>query len=624
MIVPMTKVFIVARRDDRDRLLSELRGRGVIHLAPLDPAKAALDEKTAGGLRDVERVLQILEGHQPEGPTPALQPAEAVQEALDIQRRTAERLSRLASLERVLEELSIWGDVRVEQFEALRKAGLDVRFFAVPEELVDEVHAECVQPVGTLPGQKVLVAVLERRREIHVPKKASPVPLPSRDAPSVRAEAAEIEAAMLQDVRRLRELAHLRGAIEAHLAKLQQQSDYVRAVRGALSDEHLFALQGWMPAADASALQADLAKGELVAAVKIVPPEPDENPPTLIRYPRWARPIRAMFDILGTVPGYREFDLSGFFMVALPLFGAMLIGDAGYGLVFLLVGLIGRPRIISTVSREAANLILIFGAVTLAWGVLTCNIFGVTPKELAFAGGFGDVAEMRAGGGFWAVLGRIMLAFGVLWNPDDQIARNIIIQASFLIGGTHLVLAHLRQALGYAPNPRFLAEAGWCCFLIGMLGVVWMLFFPEQVWMPMPVMIGLLIVGAVLVVLFSHPSPNPAKRLGLGLVANILPMISTFSDTVSYIRLMAVGLASYYIASAFNGLAYQVASPSIWLLPFGVLIVVLAHALNIVLGIIAIFAHGVRLNMLEFSSNAGVQWAGYPFAPFAPRVRTGQ
>lgn len=41
------------------------------------------------------------------------------------------------------------------------------------------------------------------------------------------------------------------------------------------------------------------------------------------------------------------------------------------------------------------------------------------------------------------------------------------------------------------------------------------------------------------------------------------------------------------------------------------------HALNIVLCLIALLAHGVRLNMLEFSNNAGVEWAGYPFQPFA-------
>ena len=130
-------------------------------------------------------------------------------------------------------------------------------------------------------------------------------------------------------------------------------------------------------------------------------------------------------------------------------------------------------------------------------------------------------------------------------------------------------------------------------------------------------MSGLLLGGAVLFVLFSHPSKNPLKMVGLGIADNILGVIGAFSDTMSYIRLMAVGLASYYIASAFNNLGMDIAAGSMILWIPAAVIIILAHALNIALGIIAVFAHGVRLNMLEFSSNAGVQWAGYPYAPFA-------
>jgi len=80
---------------------------------------------------------------------------------------------------------------------------------------------------------------------------------------------------------------------------------------------------------------------------------------------------------------------------------------------------------------------------------------------------------------------------------------------------------------------------------------------------------------------------------------------------------MAVGLASYYIASAFNALALGMSEATIWALPATVLVLLLAHGLNIALCMVAIFAHGVRLNMLEFSTNAGVQWTGYAYKPFA-------
>ena len=103
----------------------------------------------------------------------------------------------------------------------------------------------------------------------------------------------------------------------------------------------------------------------------------------------------------------------------------------------------------------------------------------------------------------------------------------------------------------------------------------------------------------------------------MGFASSLLPLISTFGDTMSYIRLMAVGMASFYIAFAFNDLGATIAGSATWQWALAAPIIVVGHLLNIALCLIAIFAHGVRLNMLEFSGNAGVQWAGYAYAPFA-------
>jgi V/A-type H+-transporting ATPase subunit I len=51
-------------------------------------------------------------------------------------------------------------------------------------------------------------------------------------------------------------------------------------------------------------------------------------------------------------------------------------------------------------------------------------------------------------------------------------------------------------------------------------------------------------------------------------------------------------------------------------------VLIFGHGLNIGLATVAIFAHGVRLNMLEFSNNAGVQWAGYAYRPFSANTIT--
>ena len=186
-------------------------------------------------------------------------------------------------------------------------------------------------------------------------------------------------------------------------------------------------------------------------------------------------------------------------------------------------------------------------------------------------------------------------------------------KVSLIIGCLHLILGRIRRFVERMPHQQALAELGWIVALGDMLVLIWYLLFigadrvPATVW-------WVLLAAMSLPAWFGKPSGNAGKRILLGCASSILPLLSTFSDTMSYIRLFAVGLASYYIASAFNILGARMAETATWFTAVPILI--FGHSLNIGLAAIAIFAHGVRLNMLEFSNSAGVQWAGYEYRPF--------
>ena len=98
----------------------------------------------------------------------------------------------------------------------------------------------------------------------------------------------------------------------------------------------------------------------------------------------------------------------------------------------------------------------------------------------------------------------------------------------------------------------------------------------------------------------------------------VLDVISNFVDIISYVRLYAVGAASYAIANAFNTMAIEAYGSNGIIL--GSIIAALTlfggHTLNILLGAMGILVHGLRLNTLEFSSHAGIQWGGVHFKPF--------
>ncbi len=112
----------------------------------------------------------------------------------------------------------------------------------------------------------------------------------------------------------------------------------------------LFAVQGWLPAENYDTLDRAACRNRAFrSSLEKTEPAEDEQPPTLIRPPAWARPIEGLFKMLGTVPGYREFDVSAPFLIALPIFTAMLISDAGYGAMLLLGPAlclpVGRPQL---------------------------------------------------------------------------------------------------------------------------------------------------------------------------------------------------------------------------------------------------------------------------------------
>ena len=149
--------------------------------------------------------------------------------------------------------------------------------------------------------------------------------------------------------------------------------------------------------------------------------------------------------------------------------------------------------------------------------------------------------------------------------------------------------------------------------------VVLYLVIGQQVNLPI---VGAIVgAGFLLVVLFGGMAPG--KTFTQGLKAGVgdaftvfLNTISAFGNVMSYIRLFAVGMASLAIAQSFNNMAAGFKGP---LMVAGIAIMVIGHALNIVMGFLSVVVHGVRLNLLEFSGQLGMEWSGTAYDPFRKR-----
>ncbi|MDD5457475.1 MAG: hypothetical protein PHV30_10665, partial [Candidatus Margulisbacteria bacterium] len=321
--------------------------------------------------------------------------------------------------------------------------------------------------------------------------------------------------------------------------------------------------------------------------------EPAENDevPTFITNPPWTRIISPVFNFMNTIPGYKEFDISFVFLIFFSLFFAMLIGDAGYASIFLVITYILRRKF-RTAPYEPFFLMYILSAATLIWGAITGTWFG-----------FENIAKLP-------LLNNLVIPS---LNSFSETSTPVVMSLCFLIGAIHLTVAHSLKASRMLNSPRILAEAGW-------IMIIWNMYFLAHnlvLGNPYPSMaLKMLFTGMALVLLFNNYQKNMLKGV-LDYLANFpLEVIASFGDVVSYLRLFAVGYASVIVSQSFNSMALGNGVNSILSGFIAALILVAGHALNIILGFMAVIVHGVRLNMLEFSGHLGQQWSGIKYEPF--------
>jgi V/A-type H+-transporting ATPase subunit I len=295
------------------------------------------------------------------------------------------------------------------------------------------------------------------------------------------------------------------------------------------------------------------------------------------------KPIKAVLDFIGVLPGYTEIDISAIFLLFLSLFFAMLVGDAGYGLIFLALTAWGRRKF-SQAPAYPFHLMYIMSFGTVMWGAVTGTWFGA-----------GHLPGFLEG-------------LTVAWLREP---KNVMLMC-FVIGAVHLTLAHLWIISRTWNSLKALAQLGW-------IGSTWTMFFMARnlvLGQPLPAWIGGVFVASVVLIILFMTAPRDFKNEWFNHVMLPLNLVSNFVDVVSYIRLFAVGTAGYAVASSFNKMILGGGPEGLVAGLIAALLLFLGHTLNILLSVMGVLVHGVRLNTLEFSSHIGMAWTGVPYRPF--------
>ncbi|MBL7076981.1 MAG: hypothetical protein ISS31_05890 [Kiritimatiellae bacterium] len=580
----MKKLWLICRKADRDATLDTLAELGVVHVTPVVPPEGEAMDAARDEAATIEHALGVLPQEIPDE-APGIDhslSADVVMHRIEsylVDRQKTE--SRMADLRTEIDRVEHFGDFDPQRIAALAEAGITVTLVRF------DAHKRPEFPEGAQ-----LHILSEHMGDTHaVLVSADPFEVEGAIAPprealaTLRKHLYNCHARMVHIAEHLSYMAAYRPLLEEHLAAANEQREMLSVSAGMGDTRDLVYLQGYCPADDVPAVNAESHRSGWGLVLR--DPDADDHVPTLIRNPAWVRPIKAVFGMIGLLPGYREIDISAAFLLFFSVFFAMLIGDAGYGALFLVATLAARAKFRSAPAYPF-HLLVILSVCTIAWGILTGTYFGITnlPAPLA------------------------SLTLG--WLTGDAAEANIM-QLCFFIGALHLTVAHTWNALRILNSTKALAQFGW-------IALTWTMFFTARTMIlgaEFPRFgYGLLIGGITLVALFMS-KPRELKTEWANHVMLPLDVISNFVDVVSYVRLFAVGSASLAVAAAFNEMALAKGIHSIGAGLGAAFILLFGHVLNILLGAMGILVHGVRLNTLEFSGHIGMQWTGITFRPFA-------
>ncbi len=604
MIAAMKKFFLVILDRERHAAPLQLRKLGIAHVERFQSsgdscANLESELKKAASARSILISSKDKNVKQRSGGTD--NPKELIARTLSTQTELQTRKDRLASLRKEAERISSWGDFSPELLHSLRSQGLVLRLVECSAKLSGSLGQDLRYIPLPSPRGKRRFVLLD---EAALPEGWEEFKVPLTSLSQIKMEAASLEEELITLQKTLAEQASGVKSIDAEMERLEAALSLERLRSGMPAHEKLCYFSGFVPAKDCERLKAE-AKARSWALM-LDDPSPEELPPTKIENPKAIRIIQPVFDFLGTVPGYREYDISPWFLIFFALFFAMIFGDGGYGFLMFAGALAAAFSSLKKKKplSDFTKLLFLLSGSTMLWGLLTGSWFALPVESLP--------GILRVG---------IVPAFSAA-NPDS--GTNIKIFC-FIIGAVQLAIAHLKNIKRDFPNPKFIAQVGSLALVIGMFNAVLNLVVDSSRF-PLGTSALLLIGGGFLAVLaFGAWNGKLGSSIleGLkGIIPTFLGTVSVFADIVSYIRLWAVSLAGVAISQTVNGMVTNmIGAPAGRLLAFIVGLVaslglILAgHGLNFLMTVLSVLVHGVRLNMLEFSSHLGMEWSGYAYDP---------
>ena len=637
MIVQMKKVSLIILGDKKSETLKTLRNLGILHIE--------IAEGSSNTLTQLKNNVTLLEGaistlservtkftkHETVDLDKALSVARQVAALNDKAKQCqGERIT----LNNELDRIKSWGDIDPEAIKALSQKNLNIMAYELAKSEYDKLDPAITTLVLEKTKSTVKFVIVDMGDDIDEALLNALAPykfkLPELSTQKIRQKIQKLELTLLDIDSELSSYAVFTQSMKDAIKSIEKKIEF-EIYKTGMNDEQLSENQekcvsiahfkGYIEADNVEKL-TQTAKNNSWGLV-IEDPTEEDNVPTQLKNNKFVSLIYPLTDFLGTVPGYFEYDISGWFLAFILIFFGIIFGDGLYGLLITAVAAI--PVIKALIAKKPVSptflLVGLFGISTLIWGTVTCTWCGLPAEQLPQ----------------WLQKLSIPVISNVyadkLWHPfwtggDVGLTTSQNLQIfCFTLALIQLSVAHIKGALRSKGSLKMLGDIGSLLQLLGIYYLVLSLVVNPAVFsfslvlggIPVgTVSIALIGIGFALSFIFANYEGSIIKSILsslINIVSVLLGVVNVFSDIVSYIRLWAVGLAGAAISATVN----ELAGPLLGNLLFAVLAIILlvfGHGLNMILNVLSVIVHGIRLNTLEFSSHLDMSWSGHKFKPF--------
>ena len=612
MISKMNKLSFLIYHKEYEMFLEKLRELGVVHIekrqgAEMDANLQAFMQKRTAYQSLLKSMTLAAASFEGKATAPTEMTIEGVVDSYETQQEHIQSLNmQLPVLDKEIDAMEVWGEFDWNVIEKLKANGWQMQFYCCPEKLFDETwtdeyNATIINRKG---GQSYFVTV----NQMPVELEAETVRLPKQRLSELVREQEELKAAIQKanadlDLFCINHIPVVEKALETlesdiNLMEVEQLGGE-RMAEGAI-----VMMEGWVPVENDAEVRKMLDESGVYYEIR--PAEKEDNAPIKLKNGKISRLFEVLTKMYG-MPDYGEFDPTPLFAPFYALFFGMCVGDAGYGLLLVVLGFYLKKKLSKSMAGMM-NLLITLGAATTVVGAVFNTFFGASLTDL-------NLPEWMNS-----------LVISGKWDGTSYDKTMVI---ALLVGMFHICFAMTVKAICSTARYGFknaLSDWGWW-LLVGGSVVVATLNYLGVVDMEMSKMafIGIGGVSAIGIYLLNNIRRNVFANIGAGLWDTYNMATGLMGDLLSYLRLYALGLAGGMLGGVFNTLGMQLRD-TLGDFLFGIpgwicfgLIFVAGHGLNIALSCLSGYVHSIRLTFVEYFKNSGYDGKGVEYKPFSSK-----